>query len=312
MRTFITGAAGYIGFNVACAFQRAGHEVWGLCREQAEARRLSEHDIHPVIGDLAQPETYAGVAARCSVLAHLAMSYSSDAGGLDKATVLTLLDAGTKGAQPKTLIYTAGAWDYGDTGKRLTDETAPIRPIQALSWRRETQRLVLDASSLRGIVVRNGVAYGKGGGATASWFTGIVNDNQLRVVGDGSNFWAMAHVDDLADGYVRAAESGLGGEAFNLVDHSRSTVADMVTAVARLTEFRGAPVWVPLDEATRTMGAFSEALTLDQHIDNGKAMRLLGWRPRHRGFVDEIEDLALSWQARQRVRREKTPALVGA
>jgi len=29
MKVFITGATGYIGFNVAMAYPRAGHEVWG-------------------------------------------------------------------------------------------------------------------------------------------------------------------------------------------------------------------------------------------------------------------------------------------
>ena len=32
MKVFITGATGYIGFSVASAYRRAGHEVWGLVR----------------------------------------------------------------------------------------------------------------------------------------------------------------------------------------------------------------------------------------------------------------------------------------
>ena len=41
------------------------------------------------------------------------------------------------------------------------------------------------------------------------------------------------HVDDLAEGYVRVAESGLAAEIFNLTDRSRSTVGEMAAAAAR-------------------------------------------------------------------------------
>ena len=39
MKVFVTGATGYIGFNVATAFRRAGHEVWGLARSQEKASK---------------------------------------------------------------------------------------------------------------------------------------------------------------------------------------------------------------------------------------------------------------------------------
>ncbi len=37
MRVLVTGATGYIGFNVAQAFRRHGHEVWGLVRSRDKA-----------------------------------------------------------------------------------------------------------------------------------------------------------------------------------------------------------------------------------------------------------------------------------
>lgn len=40
MNVFLTGATGYIGFSVAQAFRRAGHQVWGLTRSAAKAQRV--------------------------------------------------------------------------------------------------------------------------------------------------------------------------------------------------------------------------------------------------------------------------------
>jgi nucleoside-diphosphate-sugar epimerase len=40
MKISITGATGYIGFNVALAFRRPGHQVFGLTRAAEKAPRL--------------------------------------------------------------------------------------------------------------------------------------------------------------------------------------------------------------------------------------------------------------------------------
>ena len=41
------------------------------------------------------------------------------------------------------------------------------------------------------------------------------------------------------------------------------------------------------------------ALALNQHVDSGKAVRLLGWQPRHSGFLDEVAVLYGAWKANQ-------------
>jgi len=121
MQVFMTGATGYIGFAVSAALRRHGHRVWGLARNDAKAARLARLEIEPVLGDLADPKSYADVAARCSVLIHTAFEYSAEGVAKDKLAIETLLDAGRRGAQPKTLIFTSGAWVYGDTGDQMVD-----------------------------------------------------------------------------------------------------------------------------------------------------------------------------------------------
>ncbi len=52
-------------------------------------------------------------------------------------------------------------------------------------------------------------------------------------------------------------------------------------------------------EARTTLGDFAECLALDQHVDARKISRLLGWQPRHSGFLDEVETYFESWKASQ-------------
>src|SRR6266480_1395713 len=280
MQVFVTGATGYIGFAVAAALRRAGHRVRGLVRSEAKARRLVQHEIEPVIGDLADPKTYLEVASDCTLLVNTAFDYSAD--GV---------------AKDKTLLFTSGAWVYGDTGDRMVDETTPPNPTKLVAWRPAHEQLELQAAGVRGLVIRPGDVYGGAGGLTGQWFAGPSTGKPPLVVGDGRNRAPMVHIDDLADAYVRVAESGLAGEIFNVNDHSRFTVLEMATAAARAAGYKGEVRPTPLPEARKTLGDFADALALSQHIDARKAARLLGWQPRHDGFLDDADVYYRAWKA---------------
>jgi nucleoside-diphosphate-sugar epimerase len=297
MKVFITGATGYVGFNVAMAYRRAGHAVWGLTRSSEKAQILSRHEIRPVVGSMQKPEGWAEAAKNCSVLIHAAVDYQTDPFALDKQTVEFLLSLANQGPRPKTLIYTSGVWVYGNTGKALAEETTPLNPPKLVARRPAAEELVLKASDMRGLVIRPGCVYGYQGGLTGMWFAAAVKEKALTAVGDGSNRWTMVHADDLAEAYLHAGESGLSGEVFNITDRSRWSVGEMLTAVARATGYAGKITWTPVSEAAKTMGDFAECLALDQHVDSRKAVRILGWQPRHGGFVDDAENYYLSWQA---------------
>jgi nucleoside-diphosphate-sugar epimerase len=299
VKVFITGATGYIGFAVASALRRAGHEVWGLARSVEKARPLIQNEIHPIIGGMDQPDSYLAVAEQCAVLVHAAQDPRGDTVALDRRTAETLIGLGGRGPQPKTLVYTSGVWVYGDTGGRLVDETTPLTPARRVTWRPPIEQMVLTSDAIRGVVVRPGCVYGRQGGLTGLWFEGAFRDKDLKIIGDGSNRWAMVHVDDLADGYVRVIESGACGEVFNFTDRSRATVGEMAGAAARAAGYDGDIERVPLAEAVKTMGDFAACLALDQHIDSRKAVRVLGWQPKHGGFVDAADLFFASWKAAQ-------------
>lgn len=296
MKVFVTGASGYIGFSVASALARAGHDVRGLIRRPEAAALLHAAEIRPVMGTLQQPASFMEVAAECPVLIHAAVDYQADTRALDRSTVDALLDTSNRGAQPKTLIYTSGAWIYGDTGDGMADETAPLHSASTDRNRGAVERRVLESPAVRGLVIRPGCVYGGRGGLTGMWFEGA-EQGEVRVVGDGRNHWSMVHVADLGAAYVRLAESGRRGEVFNVTDRSRPTVNDMAQAVAQASGRDPKITHVPVAAAAKQMGAMAEALALNQHLDSRKAVSLLGWQPRHGGFVDSAATCYESWKA---------------
>ena len=292
MKVFITGATGYIGFAVAQAFRRAGHRVLGLTRSKEKAALLERHEIQPVIGSMQEPDSYRRAAEESDVLIHAAVDYENDSVALDKQTVETLLAVAQPGS--KKLIYTSGVWVHGNTGDRVADESTPLAPIKIVAWRPAVEQMVLQGN---GVGLRPGCVYGKQGGLTAFWFDGATGQQGFHVVGDGNNRWAMVHVDDLADAYLRAAENDVRGEVFTVTDGSHTTIREMVTAVARVAGFKGEIKFVPLSEAAKQMGDFAEALALDQRISAEKATRRLGWSPRHQGFLRDVDLYFATWKA---------------
>ncbi len=181
------GATGYIGFAVSAALRRAGYRVWGLARSETKSRRLAQHEIEPVIGDLADPKSYLDVASDCALLVHTAFDDSANGVAKDRTAIDALLEAGRRGAKPKTFIFTSGAWVYGDTGDRMVDETTPPNPPKLVAWRPAHEQMVLQAASVRGLVIRSGDVYGGSGGLTGQWFAGPSTGNPPLVVGDGRN-----------------------------------------------------------------------------------------------------------------------------
>ncbi len=300
MKIFVTGATGYIGSAVAAAFARAGHTVFGLARTPAKAARLAAAEVLPVAGSLEDPAGWRAAADGCQVLVHCAVEYSPRQWALHEKTLEAFLASARAAGAPRTLLVTSGVWVYGTTGPAAADESSPLAPPPLVAARPAFDRKVLaaDGGDLRTLLVRPGCVYGGSGGMTGSWFESALGEGAARFVGDGGNRWSMVHVADLADLYVRAAESGRGGEVFNATDRSRFTVLECARAASLAAGAGGKVATVAASEAGAAMGAeFVACLLLDQHVDSSKAVRLLGWQPRHGGFADGAPRYFAAWKA---------------
>ena len=299
MKIFITGATGYIGFAAAVAFARAGHHVRGLARTAEKGKKLARHEIEPVLGSLEDPASLVAGAADCQVVVHTAAEMSQRMFDLDRGAVRALTGTLSEAKLPRKFVYTSGVWLYGDTGATLVDEGTALRPVPLVAGRVEVEQTVLAANvgPLRTIVLRPGCVYGGSGSLTGSWFESATDGNAARFVGTGTNRWAMIHVEDLADAYVRAALSPFGGEVFNVTDRSRFTVEECARAASRAAGREGRVEAVPVADARAKMGPFADCLALDQHVDSRKAAALLGWNPQHGGFVDGVARYYTAWKA---------------
>lgn len=286
MRVFLTGASGYIGSAVADRLRAGGHELTGLARTDAAASRLTAAGIRPVRGDFSEPAAVGSAAGGADAVISMATTYDPTIDGPAIDAILVALEGSNK-----PFIYTSGIWAYGDTGGRVVDETTPGKPAALVAWRQAVEDRVREGArrGIRSVVIRPAIVYGRGGGIPAGFVRSAREEGAARYVGTGDNRWPFVHVDDLADLYLLALERAPAGSLLLGVSGPSRPVRDVAVAASRGAGAGGRTVGWPVGEAREKLGAYADALVLDQQASGKRARELLGWKPHRPDVLDDLE-----------------------
>lgn len=297
MRIFLTGGTGYIGSAVLDAFVRAGHQVDALVRNSEKAERVQGRGATPVLGDAANPASFADAAAASDGVVLTAFEYSPRGAKVDLATIDAVLATPVKPG--KFLIYTSGIWVLGPAPASV-DETAPLNPIEHVAWRPAHEQRVLDAATAgwRAVVIRPGIVYGGHGGIVGDLLKDASN-SLIRVIGQGDNHWPLVYDRDLADLYVRAATNPQASGVYHANDEGDETVNDIVRAISDHAKTEPSVRHVPLVEAKKKLGTYAEALALDQIVRSPRA-HALGWQPSLHSVSGNAARLFEEWRRKKR------------
>lgn len=283
MRILVTGATGYIGSAVAEALQGSGHSVIGVARTEEAAQRLKDRGHDVLRADLTEASALAAAARAADAVVHTANTNTPEAGAVDREAVEAMLRALEGTGKP--FLYTSGIWVQGATGDRVATEADALDPIDLIVWRPGVEERVRLAAreGVRSVVIRPALVYGRAGGIPAMLVGWGREQGVVRFVGSGEQRWPFVHVDDLADLYVRALEAE-PGSVYLAVSGPSYPMREVSADAASL---HGAAVegW-PLEDARAALGAFADALALDQQATGERARSELGWRP-HRPTVRE-------------------------
>lgn len=292
MRIFLTGGSGYIGSAVLEAFVRGGHRVDALVRNSEKAAFVQARGGNPVLGNLAEPASFADAAAAADGVVHAAFEYAARGPELEAAALEALLAPGGAG---RFVIYTSGCWVLGPCPTPV-DETADVQPIDLVAWRPAHEARVLGsaAAGLRPVVIRPGIVYGSSRGIVGDVFKDAAN-SLIRVIGEGTNHWPLVYDRDLADLYVRAAMSAEASGIFHANDEGDERVNDIVAAIAAHAKTSPSVRHVPLAEARQKLGPYADALALDQVIRSSRA-RALGWNPSLHSVAGNAARLFGEWR----------------
>jgi nucleoside-diphosphate-sugar epimerase len=239
--SFITGADGFIGTELAKELTARGHQVLGFTDSVEGAQRVRRAGAVPVIGNPLEAGRWQDEAAADWVFhlpTHPPCRRRITAESVARTRVAVdshLLDAVANGST-KRIVYVGDASCYGPTGRRAITEDEPPRP--SVSGPRLTLALDrLDGYLVAGlpiVIALPGWVYGNGG-----WFRERVADRVMtgrRVlqVGTGGAWVSPIHVNDCVRALVHLAERGTAGSRYFLVNNEPVRTHEFAGTFARL------------------------------------------------------------------------------
>ncbi|WP_336979298.1 SDR family NAD(P)-dependent oxidoreductase [Altererythrobacter fulvus] len=179
------------------------------------------------------------------------------------------------------LGYLSSTGVYGDTGGAWIDEGAPT------GGGRRTARAAIDTRwlELGAHVFRLPGIYGPGRSALDR-----VREGKARRIDVPGQMFSRVHVTDIASGVVKAVNAPAG--AYNLADDYPCSQNEVIEEACRLL---GAPL--PPLVALEDAGLSEQALafyTENRRIANGKAKRVLGWKPAYPTYREGLRALNAS------------------
>lgn len=315
-KVLVIGATGFLGLSIAQALRRSSITVYGLTRSSNKSGLLASNEIIPVVGSVEEPASYLEIieAENIDIVVDASATYQGA-----HQVLQSLLNVGKMRLQqsessksPKLgYIYISGMWIHGNSMKP-TNDLASVglphsvsQPPKMLTWRPALEREILAASDTLSVaIVRPALMFGKNQSAFGAYFGPIqgaakANTPKLSIAASKEAMMALVHVDDCAEGVLAVVKniSLVSGPnvypVFDLMGSYESMYAVMEQA-AQIIGFKGT-----LEYAGPGDDMLAEAMCTTVRSESFRARNLLGWIPKKKGLLEELEVHVMAFLASQ-------------
>jgi nucleoside-diphosphate-sugar epimerase len=294
MRVLLAGATGAIGTPLIQRLVAYHHEVIGITRLLANARRLEAFGATPLVADVMDRDNLLravsgmqvdAVIHECTSLTKLPLRFHD----MDKTNALrttgseNLIEAakqmGARRFVTQSIVYGYGFGDHGDHVVTESDPfgtptDGPTGPIMDSFHDAET--LACSTDGMEGVALRYGLFYGSDPG-TKRLIDGV-RKRRVPVIQGGGGETNMIHLNDAAAATVAALEKGRAGSAYNIVDGVPVTWGGLLDEMAMLVDAKP-PVRLPAQVIKVAAPYGYTAMTTSMRVSNERAQDELGWSP---------------------------------
>lgn len=277
-RFLVTGGGGFIGRYVVEQLLEKGAQVRIFDLAGRGERFAGRPGVELMPGDLCRPDDVRQAMDGVAGVFHMAVLALNPSTENPRKCLEINVDGtfnvfeAARDAQVQKVVFSSASSVYGDT-LEVMDEDHPLRARTIYGASKVAGEAILRAfngmAGLPYLTLRYMNVYGPfmGFGLMDSVLKRIASGQPPLINGDGSQSFDFVYVSDVAGCTVRAMESDVSDETFNVGSGEEKTVRDVVFGLLELTgspfqpEFRD--VRVPM---VRRVGS------------SEKAARLLGWR----------------------------------
>ena len=246
MRVFVTGATGFVMGAVARALRARGDAVTALVRSPSRAAALSALGCDLVAGDVVDPTVALDALRRSDAVIHGAAIYEIGVTAarrreMEETNVTgtrRILDAARTAGTPR-IVYVSTIAAFGNThGAVVAEGHRPTSPPTSAyeDTKRRAHDIALEAvrNGAPIVIVQPGQVYGLNDHAEVGANFRALAEGRLLYRAFESLGLKLVHVDDLADGILRALDRGRIGECY-ILGGEITTLGAAYRAVANAT-----------------------------------------------------------------------------
>ena len=320
MKAFVTGGTGFIGQHIVRKLIERGDDVYALARSERSAAIVRGLGATAVNGDITDTASMRDDMVGSDVVFHIAAWYKVGSSDWEKAESINVggtrkvLRLANELGVPK-IVYTSTVGVFGNTNGQLVDETyeqgAPfLTEYERTKWLAHYKvALPLIEKGAPIIIVMPGGVYGPGDTSILAEMMRLFYRGLPAVPGPETTL-TFAHVEDVAEGHLLAAEKGRVGESYILAGPS-IPLGEMFDFWSHLTGKPSPTIRIPsqlLRPFAPLMGAIGNVISLPSAFSqeataslgatymarSDKAREQLGWqtRPLQTGMLETFDWIA--------------------
>ena len=307
MKAFVTGGTGFIGSRVVRKLIERGYEVHALARSDRTAAALEAAGARAVRGDITDPASMRDGLRGSDAVFHMAAWYKIGSRDWRQAEAINV--GGTRNVLglahelgvPR-IVYTSTVGVFGDTKGQMVNESYVchepfITEYERTKWAAHYEvvlPLIEEGAPI--IIVLPGGVYGPGDASIIGHVMQRFCQGRLPFLPAPETTFTYAHVEDIAEGHILAAEKGRIGESYILAGPA-VPLDELVDLWAEITGRRAPAVRIPgrlLRPFAPLMGAIGSVIPLPMMFSE-EATRSAGATYMARADKARAE---LGWQTR--------------
>jgi len=295
MKTFVTGAAGFIGREVVAELARMGDNVVAQVRTKQDAEIVIKAGGRPIECDLIAAGAWCEEIASADSVISVTTPFEGEQGmptmskveeyGRRYTESVTNLIKAASGGNARNVVMVYSTQCMGDRHGQWVADADALNPVgycrPLVNSFKAIARTAEDAE-LPLVEIYPAFVYGNGG-----WFAKTVDSfrkGTAKVVAPGDNFLSLIHVEDAAKYIALASRKLTKDESICIADDRPVTQRVLMDHIADLLDRPVAPT-VSFEAYAREFGQLAaEAMSCSTRVQGLKAMDLLGHIPDLRSY----------------------------